>query len=136
MRLNHLAQKKARIEMLPLVDIIFLVLVVFIYAMLSMAIHRGLPVYLPQATTTTIETAASLTINIQADGSIFVNRQPAPLGHLSERLASLAAGEHESKVLLLAHRDLSYQQILVVLDQIRRAGLTRVSLQAEPTLRP
>ena len=44
MKVELPVQKKARIEMLPLIDIVFLLLVFFIYAMLSMAVHRGLPV--------------------------------------------------------------------------------------------
>ena len=46
MKIQLPAIKKARIEMLPLIDIVFLLLVFFIYAMLSMAVHRGLPVEL------------------------------------------------------------------------------------------
>ena len=42
-------RRKGRIEMIPLIDIVFLLLVVFIYAMLSMAVHRGLPVVLPSS---------------------------------------------------------------------------------------
>jgi biopolymer transport protein ExbD len=50
MKIHLPATKKARIEMLPLIDIVFLLLVFFIYAMLSMAVHRGLPVELPLST--------------------------------------------------------------------------------------
>jgi len=55
MKLNLNAHKSVRIEMLPLIDIVFLLLVVFIYAMLSMAVHRGLPVLLPSSSTSEIE---------------------------------------------------------------------------------
>ena len=44
---GYLGIKKPRIEMLPLIDIVFLLLIFFIYAMLSMAVHRSLPVSLP-----------------------------------------------------------------------------------------
>ena len=47
MKVNLRAQRRARIEILPLIDIVFLLLVFFIYAMLSMAVHRGVPVNLP-----------------------------------------------------------------------------------------
>ena len=55
MKIHLPATKKARIEMLPLIDIVFLLLVFFIYAMLSMAVHRGLPVELPLSTTAEID---------------------------------------------------------------------------------
>ncbi|MBW1821228.1 MAG: biopolymer transporter ExbD, partial [Deltaproteobacteria bacterium] len=44
MKLKLYKTKNPRIEMLPLIDVVFLLLVFFIYAMLSMAVHRGLPV--------------------------------------------------------------------------------------------
>jgi biopolymer transport protein ExbD len=48
LRLEH---KGARIELIPLIDIIFLLLVFFIYSMLSMVVYRGIPVVLPSADT-------------------------------------------------------------------------------------
>ncbi|MDX1764995.1 MAG: biopolymer transporter ExbD [bacterium] len=55
-------RKKARIEMLPLIDIVFLLLVFFIYAMLSMAVHRGLRVELPQSTSAEIDQRTILSV--------------------------------------------------------------------------
>jgi biopolymer transport protein ExbD len=131
MKITRPRPRKARIEMLPLIDIVFLVLVVFIYAMLSMAVHRGLPVVLPQSAAAAIETQTTLAVNIQADGAIFVNGEPVALEQLPARLRALTADEGEPGVLLFADRDLNYQQLFAVLDQIRAAGLERISLQAE-----
>ena len=55
MKVHIQARKKPRIEMLPLIDIVFLLLVFFIYAMLSMAVHKALPVALPQSSTAKID---------------------------------------------------------------------------------
>lgn len=133
MKLNpaHLGLKKARIEMLPLIDIVFLVLVVFIYAMLSMAVHRGLPVNLPQSAAAAIERESLLAVNIQADGSVYLNREPVTAEQLSARLRQLSAELDDPLVLLFADRELSYQQLFAILDRIRAAGLNRISLQAE-----
>ncbi|MDF1613367.1 ExbD/TolR family protein [Desulfurivibrio dismutans] len=131
MKIRPATGKKARIEMLPLIDIVFLVLVVFIYAMLSMAVHRGLPVTLPQSASAAPEQETTLTVNIQADGEIFVNRQPVARDQLADHLRAAAAREPATTVVLFADRDLSYQQLFAVLDKISEAGLERVSLQAE-----
>jgi biopolymer transport protein ExbD len=128
--------KRARIEMLPLIDIVFLVLVVFIYAMLSMAVHRGLPVALPQSAAAGIDTETPLAVSIQADGAIYINREQVQLEQLSSRLAAMTAGEAEPGVLLFADRNLSYQQLFKVFDQIGKAGLERISLQAEVAEQP
>lgn len=123
--------RKARIEMLPLIDIVFLLLVFFIYAMLSMAVHRALPVSLPQSATADIDQSAPLSVTVRSDGSVYVDKEPVPMERLAERLAETAMTGEDRAVLLFADRDLSYQYLFKVLDQIRTAGLTRISLQAE-----
>jgi biopolymer transport protein ExbD len=123
--------RKARIEMLPLIDIVFLLLVFFIYAMLSMAVHRALPVALPQSTTADIDKNATLSVTVKSDGSVYVDKEPVPIASLAEKLARENITAKDPAVLLFADRDLSYQTLFKVLDQIRTAGLTRISLQAE-----
>ncbi|MCF8142893.1 MAG: biopolymer transporter ExbD [Deltaproteobacteria bacterium] len=122
---------KARIEMLPLIDIVFLLLVFFIYAMLSMAVHRALPVTLPESTTAGIDKAAFLSITVKSDGAVYLDEESVPLELLAEKLKRSAPAEDDPAVLLFADRNLSYQYLFKVLDQIRTAGLTRISLQAE-----
>ena len=73
MKINFQANKKARIEMLPLIDIVFLLLVVFIYAMLSMAVHRSLPVMLPTPTSVKIDKELLLSVTVKANGTVYVD---------------------------------------------------------------
>lgn len=123
--------KKARIEMLPLIDVVFLLLVFFIYAMLSMAVHRGLPVVFPTSTAVKIDKKLFLSVTVKADGSIYVDKEYILLENLKEMLQRKASKEKEPGVLLFADRILSYQKLFRVLDQIRLAGVNRISLQAE-----
>jgi biopolymer transport protein ExbD len=131
MKVSLPAGKKARIEMLPLIDIVFLLLVFFIYAMLSMAVHRGLPVVLPKSSTAKIDKELILSITVKADGTIYLDKESVSLENLRDSLRQRARDEKERGVLLFADRTLPYQKLFRVLDQIRMAGLTRISLQAE-----
>ena len=131
MKIDRPQQKKARIEMLPLIDIVFLLLVFFIYAMLSMAVHRGLPVQLPTSTTAKVNKQLILSVTVKADGRIFVNKEEVADDGLVAALRRKAGGNTEAGVLLFADRNLPYQRLFNILDQIRSAGLTRISLQAE-----
>ena len=131
MKITLRNNKKARIEMLPMIDIVFLLLVFFIYAMLSMAVHRGLPVNLPASKTVKIDKKLVLAVTINADGSIFVDQEPVELDQLTTLLQAKATGQEQPGVLLFADRNLTYQSLFEVLDQIRQAGLNRISLQAE-----
>jgi len=131
MKVNLQGTKRARIEMLPLIDIVFLLLVFFIYAMLSMAVHRGLPVILPTSTTAEIDKHLILSVTVQADGSIYLDKEPTSLEALRKSLMERASGKREAGVLLFADKNLPYQRLFRVMDEIRLAGLSRISLQAE-----
>ena len=124
-------RRKSRIEMLPLIDIVFLLLVFFIYAMLSMAVHRGLPVVLPTSSTAKIDKHLILSVTVRADGSIFLDKEPISLNNLKGALQQAARDRKETGVLLFADKAVPYQELFRVLDQIRLAGLYRISLQAE-----
>jgi biopolymer transport protein ExbD len=117
--------------MVPMIDCVFLLLVFFIYAMLSMAVHRGLPVNLPASKTVKIDKKLILAVTVKADGSIFVDKKPVELERVTTVLQAKAAGQDQPGVLLFADRNLTYQNLFEVLDRIRQAGLNRISLQAE-----
>ncbi len=131
MKISLPAVRKVRIEMLPLIDIVFLLLVFFIYAMLSMAVHRGLPVVLPASSTAKIDQKAVLSVTLKKTGAIYIDDEQTTLEELAEALETKVRGENETDVLLFADRDLSYQTLFRVLDEIRTAGLNHISLQAE-----
>jgi biopolymer transport protein ExbD len=131
MKITLRNKKRARIEMLPMIDIVFLLLVFFIYAMLSMAVHRGLPVNLPASKTVKIDKKLILAVTVKADGSIFVDKEPVALDRLTTLLQTKTTEQEQPGVLLFADRNLPYQSLFEVLDQIRQAGLNRISLQAE-----
>jgi len=131
-------RKKPRIEMLPLIDIVFLLLVFFIYAMLSMAVHRGLPVVLPVSSTAEIDTELTLTLTVQKDGSVFIDEQPISIENLQTSLRTMMKeinikNAADTNVLLFADQSLSYQDLYKVLDQVKLAGIANISLQADGT---
>ncbi|MBW2521651.1 MAG: biopolymer transporter ExbD [Deltaproteobacteria bacterium] len=130
---GYLGIKKPRIEMLPLIDIVFLLLVFFIYAMLSMAVHRSLPVVLPASSAAQVDTEQSLAVTVRPGGEIFLDKTRLSLKELQGVLAekSRAAGKEKPlQVDLFSDRDVSYQELYRVLDIIRTAGIADVSLQA------
>ncbi len=131
MKIDLKTKRKARIEMLPLIDIVFLLLVFFIYAMLSMAVHRGLPVILPYSTTVKIDQDLVLSVTVKSSGNIYVDKEEVPIGSLAGVLKKKAKAGREPGVLLFADRSLPYQELFKILDQIRMGGIKRISLQAE-----
>src|SRR5210317_890577 len=95
---GYLGIKKPRIEMLPLIDIVFLLLIFFIYAMLSMAVHRSLPVSLPFSSTAEINTELNLTVTIRKNGEVYLNKTKISLDEMQRVLQDKVkkAGEGKS----------------------------------------
>ncbi len=137
MKLKQKSLPKPRIEMLPLIDIVFLLLVFFIYAMLSMAVHRGMAVNLPgsEQAALTKEAPLSLTVQTGPDGiEIYLNAERMDLADLENRLHQAANRGHQAvspELLLFADEAVTYQQLYRVLDRINAAGIEKISLQAE-----
>jgi biopolymer transport protein ExbD len=129
----YLGIKKPRIEMLPLIDVVFLLLVFFIFAMLSMTVHRSLPVSLPVSSTAAVSTELNLTVTVRQNGEIFLDKTKISLEQLQAVLQDKAQKANDEKpvqVDLFADKGLSYQELYNVLDIIRTAGISNVSLQA------
>ena len=138
MKLSRKGIPPVRMEMTPLMDIVFLLLVFFIYAMLSMAVHRGTQLDLPQSSTATLETQEAISISIEADKSglkISVDNGPS-LNELTqlkdillEKKEKAIAGK-EPELQIFADKTVSYQSLYSVLDSISQVGLSRISRQA------
>ena len=75
-------------------------------------------------------------LTVRSDGSLFLDKKETALEELSSVLRQRAGESKETGVLIFADRDLAYQKLFYVLDEIRKAGLSRVSLQAEADERP
>ncbi len=138
MKIRSRRIKTARIEMMPLIDIVFLLLVFFIYAMLSMAVHRGLTLDLPESSQAVIneqrEKPVSLSIVKATDGiEIYLNKVSVELSNLSQQLLLLSqrnGSKEKPGVLIFAEEAISYQQLYIVLDKLKEAGISDISLQS------
>jgi len=127
-----LEKKGARIELIPLIDIIFLLLVFFIYSMLSMVVYRGIPVSLPAADTAETQQDEILVITIDDQGQIFLDKDPVGDNALLPRLKNAVEAFSDKAVIISGHRDAPYKVFVDVLDQVRLAGCERVSIEAKP----
>ncbi len=135
MKIKHKYTKQARIEILPLIDIVFLLLVFFIYAMLSMAVHHGLQLDLPTSSEAakTEESPISLSLkNGEAGIELYLNKEIVSPDELHQRLMVLGRDKQKQQILVFAEKNVSYQQLFKALDELKACGLSEISLQATP----
>lgn len=118
--------RKARVEMLPLIDVVFLLLVFFIYSFLSMVIHRGIDVELPSATAAQASQSDYVDVSITADNQIFVNKQLSSLEQAASQVQLERAGQ-DLPVFINGDRQADLGLAVTLLDQLRQEGIKKVS---------
>ena len=121
--------KRARVEMLPLIDIVFLLLVFFIYAMLSMVVHRGIKVELPQASAAHVERKDYVSITITEDNTIFVDEDAVTLESLVEQVGEAQRAKDDAPIFINGDRRADLGIAVRILDHLRRAGIAEVSFE-------
>jgi biopolymer transport protein ExbD len=128
--------RKARVEMLPLIDVVFLLLVFFIYAMLSM-VHRGLKVDLPTAGLAQLDTQQYLNITITADNRIQLDGTETTLEALipqvSDRLIAMGT---ETPLYIEGDTAADLGVAITILDRLQAAGIEKVSFTCKQDSQP
>jgi biopolymer transport protein ExbD len=135
MRLGSpLPEKKARIEIIPLIDIMFFLLASFMLASLSMIklqSVRGLE--LPTASTAKRDfTADIVNIGIDKAGDVFLEKTQVNLAELHSYLSNKAHFNTNLPVYISGDRDAKHGAIIRVLDVVRREGIQRVQFAISP----
>ncbi len=130
MKVNLQFQRPARIEMIPLIDTVFLLLVFFIYAAISMTVHRGIPVDLPAAPSSIVNKEDYLSISVTEEGKVFLNKIEVSLVELPDLLSQEKGRSPEIKVFINADKKAYHGLVIKVLDAVRRSGIRKVSIQA------
>ena len=126
------SRRKARIEIIPLIDVIFFLLATFLMISLSMIKNQGLNVNLPSASTAiSQDRKVAVTITVTRGNNVYLNQEKISLDLLSERLKELKDQDHELKVFINGDKQAYFQAAITVLDKVRAAGITRVAIQTK-----
>lgn len=126
--------KKARIEIIPLIDVIFFLLATFVLVSLSMTRVPGIRVTLPQSITSSPhELGESVTVSIDENNLLFWNKEPVGFNTFLNKLESYVAtcriDGKKPRILLNADRNAGYGQCITILDEVRKAGLEKMSIE-------
>jgi biopolymer transport protein ExbD len=121
--------RSARIEIVPLIDVVFLLLVFFIYAMLSMTVYRGLRVSLPQGVGQT-EDLETLVIAIAEDNTLWIDQTPVTLAEAVTR-AQARITDAPLPVLISGDRQADLGVSIELLSALRQGGIESVSFQVK-----
>jgi biopolymer transport protein ExbD len=109
----------AQINIVPMIDVIFAILTFFIMATLFLTRSEGLPVNLPKAETSESQQQSKITVTIDDQGTVLLNRQPTEVSQLAEAIKSEMANNSEVLVIINADAKVEHGQVIAVMDQLR-----------------
>jgi biopolymer transport protein ExbD/biopolymer transport protein TolR len=120
----------AEINVTPLVDVMLVLLIISMVA--SPMLQRGIHLELPATASATEIQEARFVVSVDREGRIRINDRPVHVELLQEHMKQLAETRPSETVFLRADKLLPYGEVLLVMDRIRTAGITRVSLVTVP----
>lgn len=124
--------KPARIEIIPMIDTIFFLLVFFMVATLSMTIQRGMTVNLPTAATAEHISQDIVTVSLTKTGELFYDRERmASITDMQARLAQIRLTTQPS-IIINADEDVAHGEVVRILDAIRKSGITKMAIASKP----
>ena len=132
MKIPPTTRRKARIEIIPLIDVIFFLLATFVMVSLSMVKNQGISVNLPSAATgASQEREAAVTITVTRAGYIYLNQEKLAPGLLARRLKQLKAENPDMRVFINGDKEAYFGSAIQILDEVRSSGITKVAIQTQ-----
>jgi biopolymer transport protein ExbD len=121
--------KRARIEIIPLIDVIFFLLATFVLFTLSLNKSNGLKVTLPSAQTGEIRDPTGVTITVTDEGTLAWNQDLVTLDDFLQRLQQFRREFPDGRILINGDERALFAQAIYVFDEARKAGFTRVYIE-------
>lgn len=123
---------RARIELIPMIDIMFFLLVVFIFISISLIKLNGVTVALPKAADHPLKREPKIVnISIDEDGHLFIEKQgPINREALKSRLMALSADKSARyEIIISGDKDSHLQRLVDVMDLTNTLGFSNVSIR-------
>lgn len=126
------ARPMSEINVTPFVDVMMVLLVVFMVAAPLLTV--GVPLQLPRtaATPLPVDREEPLTINVDIEGRVFVQRTEVSRGELLPQLRAIVAERESDRVFLRADAGLSYGQVAALMGQLNAGGFRNIGLVTDP----
>ncbi|MEI6131134.1 MAG: biopolymer transporter ExbD [Planctomycetota bacterium] len=129
-------RKSARIEIIPLIDIIFFLLATFIMVSLSMTKNQGVQVALPTASSAKSlgdqsELDKAVTLSVSDKGDIFYNKEKITIAQLGMKLQTFKTTAKDPRVIINSDANVNWKNVVAVLDVVRGIGIAKVGINTD-----
>lgn len=118
-----------KIELIPLLDVFFLILIFFFYSIFHLVEEKGIPVNLTSASSATTQQKSDLLIVIDRDGNFFLDGNAISADEINGRFSTL---DKKSKIMIRSDQDSPVGASIKILNLAREKGIQQISLQTDP----
>ncbi len=123
--------KRARIELIPMIDTMFFLLVFFIFVTLSMVHQKGLNVKLPNSSQGSAVKLHNFVVTLKKDGSVFLNKDRTTLQGLPALLKQKVTNKKDL-IIINGDKKIYLKRVVKTIDIIKKDGFLRVSIAVNP----
>ncbi|MEA5623279.1 biopolymer transporter ExbD [Nostoc sp. UHCC 0251] len=132
MRLQDEPELPLQINILPMIDVIFAILTFFIMSTLFLTRSEGLPVNLPKAATAKQQQIPSkVTITVDEQGVVSLNRKPTTVDDLTAQLRTLIGSNPEVLVIINADEKVGHGKVVAVMDRVRQVEGAKLAIATQ-----
>lgn len=125
---NYRKTKQPDLNIIPMIDIMFFLLVFFMLSTMYMVEQKTIPVNLPQATSATIDNKTNFTVTLKDDGSIYLEDQQTDIQTLLMQATKEQKNNPSFAIIIRADKDINYDKVVSFIDTLKKAGITRFGL--------
>jgi biopolymer transport protein ExbD len=123
--------RKARVEIVPLIDVVFFLLATFVLFTLSLTKIATIPLNLPEVGPPV--NSEIVRVQVSGEGLVYWNGERVERADLPARLGHYAKNDRDPRVIVCGDRQADYGSAIYVIDEVRRAGIRKVSMQTFTT---
>lgn len=131
MRLPEESDLPPKINILPMIDVIFAILVFFIVSSLYLTRSEGLPVNLPSASTAEVQKTKQITVSLDEQGKLTIDRQPAQINQLKAEIEKLITANSNTTVVVNADKTVEHGLVVDIIDQLRQIPEVQLAIAAK-----
>ena len=125
---NYRETKQPDLNIIPMIDIMFFLLVFFMLSTMYMVEQKTIPVNLPQATSAAIDNKTNFTVTLKDDGSIYLEDQQTDIQTLLMQATKEQKNNPSFAIIIRADKDINYDKVVSFIDALKKAGITRFGL--------
>ena len=127
---SPIPHKKARIEIIPLIDIMFFLLASFMMVSLSQVHLKGIKVNLPTGQSgQTQDKQNYISLSVDKDGYVYFDKEKIALEEVYPRMVKIRAEHGDAKIFVRGDREALHGNVTRLLDQIRSSGFDKIAFE-------